>query len=149
MGVDTDLRETLTRLLEHQRLAVLATHCGGQPYSSLVAITTASDLTRIWFATLRTTRKFANLKADGRVSLLVDSRSHRDADFHEAVAATVVGHGEELEGARAEDAARRHLARHPHLSDFLRAPTCAMVEVTVSKYIVVQRFQSVSEWALP
>jgi len=140
-----ELRDALGRLLAEQPLAVLCTHRDGQPYASLVAFTVAEDLSRIWFATLRTTRKFANLSADGRVSLLIDSRSHRDTDFHRAMAATAVGVSAALSGEPGAEAAARHLERHPHLRDFVEAPTCAMVEVAISRYVVVQRFQSVRE----
>ena len=91
------IKETLRDLLMSQQLAVLATHHDGQPYASLVAFVATADLKELLFATSRNTRKFANLTRDSRVSLLVDSRSNRDADIHEAVAVTVIGTAAEVE----------------------------------------------------
>ena len=70
-----DVRRAVQELLYSQRLAVLATHAGGQPYTSLVAVAPTPDLTLLLLATTRATRKFANIMADLRVALLIDSRS--------------------------------------------------------------------------
>ena len=143
---DTEcLRTLLKRLFEAQALGVLATHGEGQPYTSLVGITASDDLACLWFATLRSAHKYANLSGDRRVALLVDSRTHRDTDFREAVAVTAIGVAEGLSGERAMAAARRHTARHPELADFVGQAGCVMVEVTVSRYVIVQQFQSVQE----
>jgi len=137
------VRETLRALFRSQRLAVLATHCEGQSYCSLVAFAATDDFKHLVFATARSTQKFANLSADPRLSLLIDSRSNRDADFHEAVAATVIGRAREVEGEERRRLQSLYLARHPHLEDFVSAPTCALLRVDVNTYLVVSRFQHV------
>jgi nitroimidazol reductase NimA-like FMN-containing flavoprotein (pyridoxamine 5'-phosphate oxidase superfamily) len=138
-----ELETQVSELFRTQRLAVLSTQGDGQPYSSLVAFAATSGLHELLFATTRTTRKYHNLAAEPRVSLLVDNRSNREADFHEAMAATAVGRAAEV--ADADLAALRsiYLAKHPHLEDFLAAPTCALIRVQVEAYYVVQRFQDV------
>jgi heme iron utilization protein len=90
MAHEDNLRTELRALLGSQRLAVLSTHDEGQPYASLVAFATSSDLSRILFATARTTRKFHNMANDARVALLVDNRSNTERDFHQATAVTVI-----------------------------------------------------------
>jgi len=82
------IREILLELFSAQKLAVLGTHQAGQPYGSLVAFAATPDLKSLLFATTRATRKFANLQADSRVSMVFDNRSNRVADFRKAVAAT-------------------------------------------------------------
>ena len=39
----------------------------------------------------------------------------------------------------------RFLARHPHLQDFARSPTCALVRVSARSYYLVKNFQNVME----
>ena len=62
------IRRILLELFSSQRLAVLGTHQAGQPYGSLMAFASTSDLKNLVFATTRATRKFANLQPDSRVS---------------------------------------------------------------------------------
>ena len=137
--LETQVRE----LFRTQGLAVLSTQGEGQPYSSLVAFAATPGLDALLFATTRTTRKYSNLAAEPRVSFLIDNRSNREADFHEAMAATAVGTAGEAEGASLTDLRRIYLAKHPYLEDFLAAPTCALIRVRVEAYYVVERFQDV------
>ena len=139
------IKETLGDLLTSQQLAVLATHHDGQPYASLVAFAATQDLKELLFATAQTTRKFANLTRDSRVSLLVDSRSNRDADIHEAVAVTVIGTADEVEEMDRGRYLAIYLGKHPHLEEFVKAPSCALIRVRVASYNLVSRFQKVME----
>jgi nitroimidazol reductase NimA-like FMN-containing flavoprotein (pyridoxamine 5'-phosphate oxidase superfamily) len=140
-----ELRDLLVGLLSGQRLAVLATHRDGQPYSNLVAFTATDDLRHVIFATTRATRKYANISADSRVALLIDNRSNEDVDFHRAVAVTATGTADELQGESRRDYANLYLAKHPHMEEFVGAPTCALLKVRVERYYVVRRFQNVME----
>ena len=144
---ERQLRQELRRLLR-ERLAVLSTHDEGQPYASLVAFAATEDLTRIVFATSRPTRKYANLSADARVALLVDSRRNEESDFHRAEAVTVIGTVAELTGDERDRYLPLYLDKHPALADFVGAPTCALLCITVERYIRVKNFQRVSELRL-
>jgi len=139
------LHEEVKALLASQKLAVLSTQQSGHPYSSLVCFFASEDLKRLFFATPRTTRKFTNLQADARVSLLIDSRTNRETDLHEAMAATAVGTAAEIRAEDRDAVHRAYLKKHPYLEDFITAPTSAMIRVTVSAYFVVKRFQQVME----
>ena len=140
------IKQILNELFTSQKLAVLGTHQGGQPYGSLVAFAATSDLRNLVFATTRATRKFANLKSDPRVSMVFDNRSNRVADFRTAVAATALGRAREVRGKERENLAEMYLAKHPHLKEFVGSPTCALVKMRVEVYYVVWRFQNVFEW---
>lgn len=135
----------LRRLLAGQRLAVLATQAPNHPYTSLVAFTAAEDLKRLYFVTTRATRKYHFLQAHPDVSLLIDSRSDADLDFHQAVAATAIGTAREVSGAERAAALALVVARHPHLVEFASAPSSALLEVTVDCWYVVSGFQNVTE----
>jgi len=139
----SDARSALQALLRSQPLGVLSTQGGGQPYASLVAFAEGPRAGELLFATGRATRKYANLRADRRVALLVDNRSNRESDFGEAVAVTAVGFAEELRGGDREQAQAPYLAKHPALREFLASPGCALMRLRVQSYVVVRRFQEV------
>jgi nitroimidazol reductase NimA-like FMN-containing flavoprotein (pyridoxamine 5'-phosphate oxidase superfamily) len=140
-----EVRQIVKELFESQKLAVLATHQRGQPYCSLVAFAAASDLKYVLFVTPRLSRKYENMMQDGRVSMLVDSRSDEDADFHRAVAVTVTGHAEEISRTDENRFLKLYLARHPHLEEFVVSPDSALIRVIVESYIIVRRFKEVVE----
>ena len=146
MKENEKIREILRELFASQKLAVLGTHQGGQPYGSLVAFAVSPDLKNLFFATTRATRKFANLQADSRVSMVLDNRSNRVIDFRKAVAATALGRAKEVRGEERKRLAKIYLAKHPHLKDFIASPTCALVRIRVEVYYLVWRFQNVFEW---
>lgn len=133
-------------LLASQRLAVLATHGAGGPHASLVAFAATEDLRHLVFATERDTRKYANLAAEPRVAMLVDNRSHREADLVEATAVTAAGRAREAVGDERAPLAALLLRKHPALEPFVAQPACAIISVTVDAYQVVTRFQYVAEF---
>jgi nitroimidazol reductase NimA-like FMN-containing flavoprotein (pyridoxamine 5'-phosphate oxidase superfamily) len=139
------IHQRLKELLDSQNLGVLATHRSGQPYTSLVAFYATEDLRHLFFVTPKTTRKFENLKADSRVSILVNSSTNQAVDLHRAVSVTVVGNATEVVGSKRQPILERYLKKHPHLEDFVRAPSCALVKVTAKSYYMVQNFQNVME----
>lgn len=139
------MKKRIQKLFDDQKLAVLSTHCSGQPYASLVGFTGSRDLKHIYFVTPRTTRKYRNISADSRVAMLINSSANMDADFHEAVAVTALGSGREIDGPAKDDALRIYLSKHPYLETFATSPTCAMVEVSIRTYVMVNNFQHVME----
>jgi nitroimidazol reductase NimA-like FMN-containing flavoprotein (pyridoxamine 5'-phosphate oxidase superfamily) len=145
MESDGGFRQLLCELLGGQKLAVLSTHHGGQPYASLVAFAFSNDLESLYFVTPRTTRKFSNLQRDGRTALLITSSTNKETDFHEAMAVTVVGRAGEIQGPDKEAALDHYIARHPYLEDFARSPTCAFMRVQARTYVLVKNFQHVME----
>jgi nitroimidazol reductase NimA-like FMN-containing flavoprotein (pyridoxamine 5'-phosphate oxidase superfamily) len=140
-----EIRQIIHNLLSSQRLAVLSTQMSGRPYSNLVAFAATENLKEIFFATTRTTRKFANVTAEPRVSLLVDNRSNEETDFGETSAVTVLGTAAEVLGPERENYLQKYLKKHPYLEEFVSAPTCALMRIKVEKFIMVTRFQEVRE----
>jgi nitroimidazol reductase NimA-like FMN-containing flavoprotein (pyridoxamine 5'-phosphate oxidase superfamily) len=144
-----EIRRDLKALFSAQYLAVLATHQDGQPYASLVAFIASEDLKYLFFATATTTRKFSNLSTDSRVALLVNSSQNKVSDFHQAMAVTATGNAAEMRGRSKKDCLKSYLSRHPHLEDFVKSPTCALVRVSVKSYYLVKNFQNVMELHIP
>lgn len=145
MQTNKAFRKQLKELFCSQNLATLATQDQGQPYASLVAFYAANDLKCLYFVTPKTTRKFANLVANKKVALLVNSSQNQSADFHKAISVTAVGEADEVLGAEKQSIIGHYLTRHPHLEEFARAPTCALVRVSIESYYMVKNFQNVTE----
>jgi nitroimidazol reductase NimA-like FMN-containing flavoprotein (pyridoxamine 5'-phosphate oxidase superfamily) len=135
----------LQTLLASEPLAVLGTSAQDEPYASLVAFAATEDSRHILFATTRATHKYRNLESNPRVALLVDNRSKEESDFHEAMAATILGRTVERDIRDPENRQKLEtfLAKHPYLSDFVHAPTCAFIDVVVDRCYLVTRFQQV------
>ena len=140
-----DIRRLIKGLCASQKLAVLCTHRESQPYASLVAFVASEDLAHLYFVTPKTTRKFANLEANSRVAVMVNSSENQESDFHRAMAVTIIGSAAEVGDARRGALIDRYLERHPYLENFVRAPTCALVEIDVESYYLVRNFQNVME----
>ena len=139
----SQLKRLLKDLFSSQPLAVLATQSNGQPYGNLVAFVATEDLRSLLFATARGTRKFANIKADPRVAMVMDSRTNQRVDFQKAVAVTATGAVEEVGDIERDPLLKLYLSKHPHLKKFVTSPTCALLRVEVDTYYVVRRFQKV------
>lgn len=146
MNNSAESNDILKELCAGQPLAVLATDAGSCPYTSLVAVAVTPDLRQLFFATLRATRKWANLADNHHVSLLMDNRSNQVTDFSRAAAATILGSAEELRGAELETGLAIFLRRHPHLAEFTASASCALFRVRISSIYLVTRFQNVMEF---
>jgi nitroimidazol reductase NimA-like FMN-containing flavoprotein (pyridoxamine 5'-phosphate oxidase superfamily) len=137
--------QMLQELFAAQRSAVLATTENGQPYLSLMAFATTSDLQYLLVATYRATRKYRNIEADPRVALLVDNRTNQPTDTEQAMAVTALGAAKEVGAAEKDRFLQIYLAKHPHLEKFVTSPECALIEVEVERYFVVSNFQEITE----
>jgi heme iron utilization protein len=137
--------QMLQELFAAQRSAVLATTENGQPYLSLMAFATTSDLQYLLVATYRATRKYRNIEADPRVALLVDNRTNQPTDTEQAMAVTALGAANEVGAAEKDRFLQIYLAKHPHLEKFVTSPECALIEVEVERYFVVSNFQEIRE----
>lgn len=140
-----ELTNKIKQLLSSQSLAVLATEKNGNPYINLIVFISDKDLRWLVFATNRSTRKFENIEANQRVALLIDNRCTYDFDTDKTVVASIIGKAEEVGDYEEIQLQEQYVAQHPHLKEFVMAPDCAFIKVMVEKYIVVQKFQEVSE----
>lgn len=133
-----ELEPILRDLFAAQRYAVLGTRGAERVSVNLMAVAVTDDLRALVLATERATPKYANLRHDPRVSLLVDNRSNQVADTQTALALTVDGLAEEVAEPEREELAQRLLARHPQLGTLVCSPTCALFRVRVERYELVR-----------
>jgi heme iron utilization protein len=148
MSSSEDVAIVIKSFLEPQRFAVLATDDQGQPYLFLMAFVATSDLKNIVLLTERDTHKYAHLKSNRHVALLIDDRENSGADTQSAVVITVIGEAEEVGGEEGKCLKELYLARHPYLDEFAQSPSCAIVRVRVRSYQVVRNFQEVVEFVI-
>lgn len=134
--------EILRELFDSQELAVLATHEDEAPYLSLMAFSAASDLKSLIFATERETRKYTNLVKNKSTSALIDNRTSKKMDADDCVAVTAIGESQELPKEKQMDA---FIKQHPYLDEFVKSPSCALVEMKVRCYFVVNGLHDVRE----
>lgn len=138
------LKSKLSTLFVEQYFAVLATRSNDQIHTTLVAFAATDDLKTIFLCTPRATRKYANLKRNPSVSLLVHNSSNVATDIRQSIAVTVSGTAEEVSANRLNDARAVYLAKQPHMAGFASSPNTAIVMVTVSRFDVVAHFQDVT-----
>lgn len=127
-----------------QPLAVLATCGSGHAYGSLVAFAETDNLESLLFATMRDTRKFANLIENPMIALVMDNRANQESDFHHAVAVTATGLVEEAGASEKDLLLKIYLSKHPYLEDFVTSPSCALLKLDVATYFFVRDFQKVT-----
>lgn len=144
---DAGLTARIDRLLAAQLQGVLATQDEGCPYTSLMAFAHTPDLQQLVMATLRATRKHANLLRNPQVSFLVDNRCNSANDYAAAVAISVHGQASEVEPDRVAELTALFLRKHPGLRDFVSQPGCALMRIRVARYRVISRFDVVETLA--
>ena len=138
------IKASLSTLFAEQYFAVLATRSGENIHTTLVAFAAGEDLKTLFVCTPRATRKFANLKQNPSVSLLVHNSSNMATDIRQSIAVTVSGTARETPTERRGAARAVYLAKQPYMAGFATAPNTAIIEVTVGRYDVVAYFQDVT-----
>ena len=142
------IASTVRQLLKSQKYAVLATDNCGQPYTSLMAFAVTDDLQSILLMTERGRLKYKNLITNPRVAIFIDNRENIGRDLDDAMTISARGLAEEVLGEDCLASKAFCLTRHPDLKAFAASPTCAMIRIRVKSYVVVRRFEEVTEWPI-
>lgn len=132
-----DLEGTIRRVLERNRLAVLATQRDGQPHASLMAFTPLEGLRFLAFATYRGTLKYESIQQDRRVAVLVEDREGDAGHSGRRLVLTALVKAIETPEVDRQAYIATHLARHPDLRELLSSPECEFIRVAVHAYQVV------------
>jgi len=134
------LKQKLNKLFQEQRFAVIATQGKNEPYTNLVSFLVNENLEKIYFPTSKKTQKFKNLSENSRISILIDNRGNKPTDIKNAMAVTATGLTREKQD---EKIIKLFLKKHPYLEDFINSSDCAMIEISIEKYFIVDNFQNV------
>ncbi|MBU1087722.1 MAG: pyridoxamine 5'-phosphate oxidase family protein [Candidatus Omnitrophica bacterium] len=142
-----EILNRIKMLLNTQHFAVLATQSSDYPYSSLVGFSQSENCEEIIFATIRDTHKYRNLQKFPNVSLLIDSQTNQANDFKQAQALTVLGKSKEINDQEKKEYLASYLKKQPYLKEFVTANNCALIKISVVKYILVNDFQNIYEYS--
>lgn len=126
--------EVMKKLIGEHDTCVLATVGPDQrPHCSLMSYLAEGDCRRLYMLTGKATRKYRNMAANPRVSLLVDTRAAGQAAGLGGVYALVMeGRFTPLpEGPEKTELTRRLLARHPHLAELAAQADSELVAVGI------------------
>lgn len=127
----------MTALVRAKDVAVLATTSADGPHASLMAYVAAEDGRRLWMVSEGNSRKVRNLRAEPRVSLLVDTREMLDKGGR-AQALTVFGQCRVLEPGPERDAALAAVVRRrPLLRELAESPGAVALEVRVTGMLLL------------
>lgn len=138
------VKEFIGGLLKASRLAVLATEGNGQPHASLIAFTPVSGFRKIIFVTYKSTRKFENLKLNGRVAVLIQGEDKDSSGQKKIFALTAFGHASEVVISEHEEAVKEHIERHPDLANLITSSDLVMFLINVEVYQIVLGIDDVS-----
>lgn len=138
-------KEFIRWAIDSETFAVLSTEGGGQPHTSLIAVTVYNEISSLLFATYKATRKYENITDNKRVAILFDNRSSEIKSSKDITVITAFGFANELNSNVHSKATKTHLLKHPDLKDFLESPECTLFEVKVDAYQIVKGIESV-EW---
>ena len=132
--------DLLYAVCSQQKVGALATCDGKAAHSSLVFFAAEKKTEKLVFATLRTTRKYTNLRKYPDVSMLIDSRTDYPDNISASTAITVNGKADEVTGEELEECRKLLLAKHPALADFLDHEDCAVIVVRDVTVFTVDTF---------
>ncbi len=132
-----NIKTHIVDMLQASRFAVLATEGNGQPHASLIAITPTEGFRSLIFATYRNTRKYLNLANNSQVAVLMEGENINRSALQEGFVLTAFGSAHEISLAGHDVAQRAHLDRHPDIEAFVRSKECALIQVKVEAYQVV------------
>ena len=143
MVIEPKMNEHISKTLDTQSIAVLATSKNDEPYSCLVGFEVTDAFRTFVFATMRQRLKYRNILANPRVTLTIDDRDKTESDFNETSSVTVVGTATNTKGAERSRYAGLLVKRHRALQAFVDSPDCAVIKVAVDKIYFVSEFESV------
>ena len=128
------LQSKIHRLLNQQLQCVLATINGACPMQHMMAYSFSPDLSRIYLATYKNTRKFSNMVSNPIVSVFWDNRSGSVQDHLDGYSLTANGHATLLADNDQSRAREAILSRNATLKDLLNHPDSRLFEVVVDEY---------------
>ena len=137
--MSTDVVHRMKALVQSKGSCVLATSAGDKPHCSLMVYAADDQCREIYMVTYRKGTKYANLKENPNVSLLIDTREeHQGEDRPKAMALTVNGIFHEVrEPGRKAVVARQLLDRHPHIGDLVNHAEAAVFAVKVTSFLLL------------
>lgn len=121
---------------------MIATESHHHPYTSLISFVPSYDFFHIYFPTRKKTQKFLNITKNPHVAILFDNRENSPVDLSEAITIIALGAAHEVK-QDTESIKTLLLQKHPALSGFLSNPDCTLIDIHITTYQIVQKFEQV------
>jgi nitroimidazol reductase NimA-like FMN-containing flavoprotein (pyridoxamine 5'-phosphate oxidase superfamily) len=132
-----DLSDHIKFLVMGRHTCVLATVDGDQPYCSLMNYAVDEACRDFYMITLKHTKKYRNLLANPRVSLMVDTRDIEPISVSQAL--TVEGLFEPLkDDDRQKWVLDKFISINPSLHDFIVHPDAAILRIRACSFLLLQ-----------
>lgn len=146
MKTQAQIKEYVRQILTANHFGVLATESDSQPHACFIAITTNNDLSQLYFATYRNTRKYSNLIQNENVCILFEYKNENKDNQQEISILTAFGKAKELDGTKSNAIINSHLLQHPDFNTFLESSNCAFFKVSVDSYQLVLGVEDIYWW---
>ena len=148
---DNSLLDNIHALMTQQPYAVLCTQGNGQPYGSVIAYTTNSELNAAVFTTPIDTHKYRLLCECDQVAMVIDNRADSPARNNSSIdALTATGRAVRLSKLEDIELWKKSLMqRHPQMHEFISSSNNAFFRIDIQRYIHVTRLNEVNEWFPP
>lgn len=128
----------LENILRENTLCVLCTVADGNPYCSLMTYLLMDDLSIIYLVSTRKSRKYQNLLANPRVSILVDTRQHCDTSATEKIVSiTFEGLFEPLTDSETPKIKANLAKGHGELNEILNNPDCVVFAIKLKSFLLL------------
>ena len=148
MKKELNIKDHIADMLQNCRFAVLATEGNGQPHASLIAITPIEGFKSLIFATYRNTTKYRNISQNSKVAVLIEGKNLNRYALQEGFVLTAFGNAEEISSTGNDSALRAHIDRHPDLTSFMKSTDCALIQIIVASYQVVNGTEDVNWYSI-
>jgi nitroimidazol reductase NimA-like FMN-containing flavoprotein (pyridoxamine 5'-phosphate oxidase superfamily) len=133
-----DILDRVKALLREKESCVLATSRDDRPHCSLMVYGVDTHCLEMYMVTRREGTKYANLKQNANVSLLVDTRD-RGETGPTVTALTLEGRFREIDDPVELTAVVQKLSeRHRHLVDFMKDAETAVFGVRLDSFLLLE-----------
>jgi nitroimidazol reductase NimA-like FMN-containing flavoprotein (pyridoxamine 5'-phosphate oxidase superfamily) len=137
------MKDAVASLLNQQAQCVLATLGETEQALHLMAYAVSPQLDQIFIASLESTQKVANMRANPNVTCLWDNRTGNNSDHIAGLAMSGFGQAHELTGEPAQSAQRLLLQRNASLQPLLSNPSVVIFALHIDRYQWVEGYTRV------
>ena len=131
--------EKMKDLVQKMNTCVLATASSSKPHCSLMSYIADPECREIYMVTHRQTKKYANLRENPWVSLLIDTReedSHKEIGQKKAL--TITGAFQKIDPGKKDAVRARFLKKLPQLKELIDDPDAEIISIRVHSFQLLE-----------
>lgn len=143
------MKMQILKILKNQRFGIFTSVRGNIPHPTLVAFINSEDLSKIFFATTKKSRKFRNLIENPNVVLFWNTQTNKPDDVRSSVTLTGIGHASPLNDSAEQRRVKKiYITKHPYMQDFVNEEETALISVQIEKYELLSDFEKVKKYRI-